>query len=112
MENTKFLKILGYRIRSIRNSRGLSQEKFAEVAGVHPTYVSEIELGKANASIGVFERIASGLGMTLSELVETEAKDEDNDFMNFVSNVRILDARQRKVFIETAEAVLKGMREF
>ncbi len=50
--------------------------------------------------------------MTLSELVETEAKDEDNDFMNFVSNVRILDARQRKVFIETAEAVLKGMREF
>jgi transcriptional regulator with XRE-family HTH domain len=112
METTEFLKILGYRIRAIRNSRGLSQEKFAEVAGVHPTYVSEIELGKANASIGVFERIANGLGMTLSELVETNNKDDDNDFMNFVSMVRMLDVRQRKVFIETADALLKGMKEF
>lgn len=112
METIDFLKNLGYRIRSLRNSRGLSQEKFAEAAGVHPTYISEIELGKANASIVVFDRVAHALGMTLSELVKVNASEDDDSLVNFVSQLRNLDARQRKLFIKTAEAVLKGMQEF
>ena len=112
METTDFLKMLGYRIRALRTSRGLSQEKFAEAAGVHPTYISEIELGKANASIGVFERVANGLGMTLSELVEVKGCEDDKDLVNFISQLRNLDTRQRKIFIETAGVVLKGMQKF
>ena len=112
MEPTEFTKKLGHRIRSLRTARKLSQEKFAEKAGLHPTYVSEIELGKANASISVFASLASGLDMTLSELVETQGHLEDMAIVNFVSQVRGLDDRQKKVFLEIAEAVLKGMREF
>ena len=110
MENTEFLKMLGYRIRTLRNLRGLSQEKFAEIAGVHPTYISEIELGKTNASIGVFEQVANGIGITLSELVDVKAGEEA--LLKFISQLRSLDERQRKIFIETAEAVLKGMQKF
>lgn len=112
MKTTDLLQKLGYRIRSLRNSRGLSQEKLAELAGVHPTYISEIELGKSNASISVFEGIALGLGISLSELVEVHGGEEDIALMTLISHLRSLDERQRKVFIETAAVVLKGMQEF
>jgi transcriptional regulator with XRE-family HTH domain len=112
MVTTDFLKVLGQRIRFLRQAKGLSQEKLAETAGIHPTYVSEIELGKANASISIFDHLATGLGVTLPDLVKTQDLDEDFVFMEFMSQVRSLDDRHRKVFLETAEAVLKGMREF
>jgi transcriptional regulator with XRE-family HTH domain len=112
METTEFSKKLGQRIRTLRVSKGLSQEKLAEKAGLHPTYVSEIELGKANASISIFARLSDGLGMMLSELVEVEGREEDIAIIDFVSQIRALDERQRKVYLETAAAVLKGMKEF
>lgn len=112
MEITEFSKKLGQRIRTLRLGRGLSQEKLAEKAGLHPTYVSEIELGKANASISIFDRLSTGLEMTLSELVEVEGREEDTDIIDFVSQIRALDERQRRVYLETAAAVLKGMKEF
>jgi transcriptional regulator with XRE-family HTH domain len=79
---------------------------------VHPTYISEVELGKANASITVLEGIALGLGMTLSELVEVQNGDDDIAIITLVSRIRGFDERQRKIFIETATAVLNGMQDF
>lgn len=112
MKTTDLMQKIGLRIRSLRNSQGLSQEKLAELAGVHPTYVSEIELGKANASLGILEGIALGLGMTLSELVAAQDGDDDIAILTLVSRIRSFDERQRKIFIETATAVLNGMQEF
>jgi transcriptional regulator with XRE-family HTH domain len=112
MKTTDLLHKLGYRIRTLRNSRSLSQEKLAELAGVHPTYISEVELGKANASITVFEGIALGLGMTLSELVQDQDKEMDIALLALVSKIQRLNDHQRKTYIETATVVLKGMQEF
>ena len=112
MKTTDLMQKLGYRIRSLRNSRGLSQVKLAELADVHPTYISEVELGKANASISVFEGISFGLGVTLSELVEVQNGDDDIAIMTLVSRIRGINERQQKIFIKTATAVLNGMQEF
>jgi transcriptional regulator with XRE-family HTH domain len=61
MENTEkeFLRLLGYRVRDYRKALGISQERLAELAGVHPTYISNIENAKANASIGICRRIST-----------------------------------------------------
>ncbi|NVN97609.1 helix-turn-helix transcriptional regulator [Candidatus Nomurabacteria bacterium] len=112
MKTTNLMQKLGYRIRLLRNSRGLSQEKLAELAGVHPTYISEVELGKANASISVFDGIALGLGVSLSELVEVQDGDEDIALITLVSRIRGFDEHQRRVFVETATALLNGMQNF
>ncbi len=58
--------------RAVRHSReklGLSQEEFAERAGVHRTYISSIELGKVNVGIEIANELAIALGKRLSELV-------------------------------------------
>ncbi len=60
----------GRAVRQSREQLGLSQENFAEKAGIRRTYVSSIELGKVNVGIEVANQLATALGKRLSELVE------------------------------------------
>lgn len=48
-------------MRSLRQTRGISQEKLAELAGLHRTYVSSVERGERNISIDNIERLAKAL---------------------------------------------------
>ena len=59
---------LGKRIKELRTSMGLSQEKFALSINMDRTYFASVESGKRNVSITNIERIANGLGITLEEL--------------------------------------------
>lgn len=59
---------IGNRIRELRLSTGLSQEKFAYKIGMDRTYFASVELGKRNISIVNLEKIANGLNIPLSEL--------------------------------------------
>jgi len=61
-------------IRRRRHKLNLSQEDFADMAEIHRTYVSKIELGKVDVGIGVAYRIAIALNLSLSVLAkETES---------------------------------------
>ena len=61
---------VGNRIRELRNETGLSQEKFALKIGMDRTYFASVELGKRNIALKNIEKIANGLGVSLSELIE------------------------------------------
>ena len=61
---------IGARIRELRTQLGISQEKFAMKIGMDRTYFASVELGKRNVSIGNIEKIANGLGVSLSELFQ------------------------------------------
>ena len=67
---TRFSRLtFGRAIRRERQVLRLSQERFAERANVHRTYVSSVELGKVSVGIEVANALASALGMRLSDLV-------------------------------------------
>ena len=69
--------MLGRVIRRLRTERGISQEGLAAISGIDRTFMGEIERGEANPSFDVLQRIASGLKVRLSELIqqyETENK--------------------------------------
>ena len=61
---------IGVRIRELRTQLGISQEKFAMKIGMDRTYFASVELGKRNVSIVNIEKIANGLGVSLSELFQ------------------------------------------
>ena len=63
-------KTIGGRIRNYRTKLGLSQEKLAELAGCHPTYVGQLERGEKNATVESIEKIATPLNVSLSKLFE------------------------------------------
>jgi len=58
----------GNRIRDFRSNLGLSQEKFALQIGMDRTYYASVESGKRNVSLINIEKIAKGLGISLSDL--------------------------------------------
>ncbi len=62
----------GRNLRAYRESRGLSQETFAEVLGVHRTYMGGIERGERNLTLKSLERIANRLGRDPLALLQDE----------------------------------------
>ncbi|MCJ2165231.1 helix-turn-helix transcriptional regulator [Pseudodesulfovibrio sp. S3] len=62
------MKRLGIRMRQLRDEAGLSQEKLAELAEVHRTYISTIERGQQNISLTVMIKLANVFQISLDEL--------------------------------------------
>jgi transcriptional regulator with XRE-family HTH domain len=62
-------RLLGERIRTRRESLGLSQEALADRCGVHWTFLGQVERGRRNLSLHNLLKIADGLGVDPAELV-------------------------------------------
>lgn len=62
--------IIGEAIRRLREAAGLSQEKLAEKATITYQYLSAVENGKENFTVGVLQAIATALGLRFDTLVE------------------------------------------
>ncbi|WP_085809902.1 helix-turn-helix domain-containing protein [Sphingomonas sp. TZW2008] len=60
---------LARNVRRLREAKGWSQEDYADRAGIHRTYVSDIERAKRNPTITVVEKLAVPLEVTASELL-------------------------------------------
>ena len=60
----------GKRVREVRLEAGMTQEALAEAAGLHPTFVSNVERGYRLASLATLVQIARGLEVPAAILVE------------------------------------------
>ena len=60
---------LGRNLRARRLARGLSQEAFADLLGIHRTYIGGLERGERNVTLRTVERLAERLGDRASELL-------------------------------------------
>ena len=60
-------------MKKLRADRGLSQEKLAEMADFHRTYVSQLERCVTNISVDGLERLASALGVDIVVLLQPSA---------------------------------------
>ena len=58
------------KLKMLRQERGLSQEGLALLCNIDRTYVGRLENLKRNPSLEILSKIADGLGMTLSELLD------------------------------------------
>ncbi len=61
--------VVGLNIRKIREEKELSQEKLASLAGLHRTYIGQIERGEKNIGLKNLERIAKALKVSIKDLL-------------------------------------------
>ncbi len=68
MSNRNVKSVFGNAVKERRLELRLSQEDLAEGEGLHRTYVSDVECGTRNLSIGSIEKLARALGLSVSTL--------------------------------------------
>ena len=62
-----FQRLVGAKIREIRKSRGVSQESFADLCGLHRTHMSLVERGKLNFTLSTLRAILDSLEVKASD---------------------------------------------
>lgn len=63
------LKVFGSNLRKYRKEQGVSQEKFAEMCGLHRTYISDIERYRRSIALENVQKIADALGIEAYRLL-------------------------------------------
>ena len=61
--------VLGANLKRLRSAKGWSQEQYAFEAGIHRTYVSDIERGARNPTIEILVKLAKPLGVEPADLI-------------------------------------------
>lgn len=68
MKKIEFKSSLGDAIKKARSELRITQEELADRAGLHRTYVSDVERGRRNISLGSIEKLAGALDLSISKL--------------------------------------------
>ncbi|MDQ0659481.1 helix-turn-helix domain-containing protein [Paenibacillus sp. W2I17] len=69
--------LIGTRIRAMRNAKGLTQQKLADIAGLDYRYIGALERGERNFSIDTLEKVLLALNVEISELMLSSGEDHD-----------------------------------
>lgn len=70
MEDKDYLMQFAQKVRALREAQGISQEKLAERADLHRTYIGMVERLERNPSLVCIYKIANGLGVHITELFQ------------------------------------------
>lgn len=62
------LERFGAKVRKFRLKKKLSQEKLAELANLHRTYIGQVECGKRNLALKNIDKLAKALNVSVKEL--------------------------------------------
>lgn len=84
---------LGRRVRSLRESRGLSLKALAREAGVSESFVSQIERGVANPSVASLRRLAEALDASVGALFQ--GPDTQGRVVRSADRARLMDPARR-----------------
>ena len=69
MTDAKLLKLVGRRVKELRQERGLTQEEAARLSGFDYKYFQRIEYGEKNLSLTSLGKLAKALKVTIAEIV-------------------------------------------
>jgi XRE family transcriptional regulator, regulator of sulfur utilization len=97
---------VGARVRALREAMDLSLRDLARRSGVSAPMLSQVERGETSPTLAVAERIASGLELTLSQLLRLD----EHDHVVVVRAAERRSRRRRGHLIEELTPALPGQR--
>jgi transcriptional regulator with XRE-family HTH domain len=72
MNNPKFSKEVGSKIKAAREKRNLTQAEVAKKAGINTNYYSVIERGEVNTTLDKLQKISKALGINVSDITSSK----------------------------------------
>lgn len=85
---------VGKRITELRNKKGITVNKLANISGVSQSFLRDIELGKKQPTVEYLEYICFGLGVSLKDFFDTDKPDD-----SLLSLICSLTESQRKTLL-------------
>lgn len=82
----------GKKLQQIRKAKGLTQEKLAELAGVHEKHISKLELGTYKPSFDTLNKVLTALDLKIDEVGLNLEKVSANDNPFYIKSVQILNS--------------------
>ena len=107
-------KIVGNRIRIIRNEKGLSQEELAHKANIDPSHLGRLERGERNPSLVSLEQVVNALEITFEDLfkyIQPSYGDTDHTTLSLLVNrLATLGVDDQKLMLNLIDDVFKLMK--
>lgn len=72
MSEIQLYRLVGKKIREVRETKKLSQQALADMCNFEKSNMSRIEAGKNNLTLKTLEKIANGLGVKIKDLLDFE----------------------------------------
>jgi len=104
-------KLLGSRIRTARQSAGLSQEKLAEMVGLTSQHISHTEVASTKVSLPALVKIANALHTSVDELLFDSTYASEHQLLDRHKEVfSDCDSDETYIMLEAAESVKQAIR--
>jgi len=99
---------MGAVLRRERLAAGLSQAQLANKAGVTPGYISQVETGYANVTLGKLEELL--VALNVNPTINTESSSQDPDLMLVCSLWPSLPRQAKDGIIYMVTGMVRGPR--
>lgn len=104
--------LLGAKIRHLRKSKNISQEKLSEMAGISPRQMIRIELGRSKPTLDNLEKIAIALGVSIQSLFENDYYETINILKKKLHEKLRLSMKKYEVFVYYCISVRLGFLHY
>ena len=105
---------LGERIRKRRQEMKLSQESFAEKAGISVNTVSRIECGQTAMSVEIFRKMIEILETDANILLGKEEGDTERQesVQEVLYQIQKLEWKEQKIIMQTIDSLIDSFNEY
>ena len=105
---------LGERIRKRRQKMKLSQESFAEKAGISVNTVSRIEGGQTAMSVEIFRKMIEILETDANILMGKERDDAEKrkQFEKVFYRIQKMEGKEQKIIMQTIDSLIDSFNEY
>lgn len=106
---------LGKKIREERVSRNLTQEEFAELISISPTFMSDIENGKRKLGLKTLFKVASVLNLSIDYLIDNKVSNVELNKNEYLKRISTLLENKDSQYVNNClilfEKIIEGMEE-
>ena len=105
---------LGERIRKRRQEMKLSQESFAEKAGISVNTVSRIEGGQTAMSVEIFRKMIEILETDANVLLGKEegGTEKQASFQEVLCRIQKMEWKEQKIIMQTIDSLIDSFNEY
>lgn len=107
-----YIRSIAENIKKLREQRGMTQEKLAELAGISQSHLSKIEAGSRNIGMKTYTRILEALGAVPILLSEVERIERHVELLErFISIIKECSEVELRFYMDTLESMKDNMNK-